>query len=95
MLINREHALVVDVREEQEFAAGHIPEARNLPLSRLDECMKELHKHKQKPLLITCLSGMRSDKACAQLKQAGFSNMYMLKGGFNAWNQAKLPVAKD
>lgn len=94
LLINRENALVLDVREEAEFAAGHIPEAKNIPLSKLAERAGELRKYQQKPLLVTCQGGMRSANACGQLKQAGFTRLYNLKGGLAAWNEAKLPMAK-
>lgn len=94
LLINRENALVLDVREEGEFAAGHIPDAKNIPLAKLAERLNELRKYQQKPLLVNCQSGMRTANACGQLKQAGFTRIYNLRGGLAAWNEAKLPVAK-
>lgn len=95
MLINREHALVLDVREEIEFATGHIAEAKNIPLSQLAERLKELNKYQQKPLLVNCQGGVRSAKACGQLKSAGFTQIYNLKGGVEAWKQANMPVVKS
>jgi rhodanese-related sulfurtransferase len=94
MLINRENALVLDVREENEFAGGHIPEARNIPLAKLAERAGELKKYQQKPIVVNCQGGVRSAKACEQLKKAGFTRVHNLQGGINAWNNAKLPVAK-
>lgn len=95
LLINREHPLVVDVREENEYAGGHIADARNIPLSRFKERLGELAKYKQKPLLVNCLSGTRTAGACAALKSAGFEKVYVLKGGVNAWRQANLPLVKS
>lgn len=95
LLINREHPLVVDVREENEYAGGHIADARNIPLSRFKERLGELAKYKQKPLLVNCLSGTRTASACAALKAAGFEKVYVLKGGVNAWRQANLPLVKS
>jgi rhodanese-related sulfurtransferase len=95
LLINRENALVLDVRDEMEFAGGHIADARNIPLSQLTERINELTKYKQKPLLVNCLDGVRSGNACGVLKKAGFTSIYNLKGGVNAWNQANLPVVKE
>jgi rhodanese-related sulfurtransferase len=94
LLINRENALVLDVREENEFAGGHVPEARNIPLARLAERTGELKKYQQKPIVVNCQGGVRSAKACDQLKKAGFTRVHNLQGGINAWNNAKLPVAK-
>jgi rhodanese-related sulfurtransferase len=82
------------VREESEFAAGHIPDAKNIPLSKLAERINELRKFQQKPVVVNCETDMRSAKAFGQLKEAGFTNLYNLRGGLNAWNEAKLPVAK-
>jgi rhodanese-related sulfurtransferase len=94
LLINRENALILDVRDESEFAAGHIPGAKNIPLAKLTERANELRKYQQKPVLVNCQGGIRSATACAQLKKAGFTRLYNLKGGVKAWNDAKLPVAK-
>ena len=94
LLINRENAIVLDVREEGEFAAGHIPEAKNIPLAQLAERANELRKFQQKPVVVTGQGDMRAANACGQLKQAGFTNLYNLRGGIHAWNEAKLPVAK-
>ena len=94
LLINRENALVVDVRDESEYATGHITDARNIPLSQLDARIEELRKFKDKPILVNCQAGMRAAKACGMLKKHGFSKVYNLQGGLNAWQQAKLPVVK-
>jgi rhodanese-related sulfurtransferase len=94
LLINRENAVVLDVRDESEFAAGHIADAKNIPLAKLAERANELRKYQQKPVIVHCQSGVRSGNACSQLKQAGFTRLYSLKGGLNAWSEAKLPVTK-
>lgn len=94
LLINRENALILDVREESEFAAGHVPQAKNIPLAKLAERASELKKYQQKPIVVNCQAGVRSANACSQLQKAGFAKVYNLKGGINAWNDAKLPVAK-
>ena len=64
-------ALVLDVREDKEYAAGHIPKAKHIPLGQLGGRMKELDKFKDKPILVTCRSGNRSAHACRMLKKAG------------------------
>jgi len=87
-------ALVLDVREDKEFAAGHIPKAKHIPLGQLDKRINELDKFKGKPVLVTCRSGQRSARACGMLKKAGFEAVYNQAGGIIAWERANLPVTK-
>ncbi len=94
LLINREDAHVVDVREVGEFAAGHLPEARNIPVAKLADRVSEIEKYKDKPLIVCCASGVRSSKACGELKKLGFNRLYTLAGGVDAWLQAGLPLKK-
>lgn len=94
LLINREDAVVVDVREADEFASGHLPEARHIPVGKLAERLGEIEKFKERPVILCCASGIRSAKACGELKKAGFARPYSLDGGFDSWRQAGLPVKK-
>lgn len=94
LLINREDAHVVDVREAEEFAAGHLPDAINIPVAKLADRIAELEKFKDKPLIVCCASGMRSGKACGELQKLGFTRLYNLDGGIDAWAQAGQPVKK-
>lgn len=94
LLINREDAHVVDVREADEFAAGHMPDARNIPLAKLADRVGEIEKYKDKPLVVCCAAGMRSSKACAELAKLGFTKLYSLAGGVDAWVGAGYPVKK-
>ena len=91
-LINREDALVVDVRDPGEYGAGHILGAKNVPLSRLDD--GELAKRKERPVIVYCDGGERAGKAIAALKKQGFARVVNLSGGIKAWQQAGLPVEK-
>jgi len=93
-LINRDHAIVIDVRNDAEFASGHIVDARNIPLDKLAERLNELAKFKDKPVLVNCQRGMRSAKACDILRKAEFTKVNNLAGGIDAWLAAKLPVVK-
>jgi rhodanese-related sulfurtransferase len=93
-LINRNHALVLDVRNEAEFAGGHIVDAKHIPLDKLAERLNELNKYKDKPILVNCQRGMRSAKACEILRKAEFKQIHNLQGGLDAWLAAKLPVVK-
>jgi rhodanese-related sulfurtransferase len=85
-------ALVLDVREDKEYAAGHIPKAKHIPLGQLGKRIQELEKFKGKPILVTCRSGHRSARACGMLKKAGFETVYNQAGGIIAWERANLPV---
>lgn len=87
-------ALVLDVREDKEWAEGHIPRAKHIPLGKLGERLDDLEKFKDKPVLVNCRSGMRSASACKQLKKAGFTTVYNLAGGIIAWEKANLPLTK-
>jgi rhodanese-related sulfurtransferase len=95
MLANREQALMLDVREDAEFATGHIPEARHIPLGQLLSRVGELDAWKDKPIVVNCQSGMRSATACALLRKQGFTKLFNLGGGFAAWQAAKLPSTRD
>jgi rhodanese-related sulfurtransferase len=87
-------ALVLDVREDKEYAAGHIPKARHIPLGQLSGRIQELDKFKSTPILVTCRSGQRSARACGMLKKAGFETVYNQAGGIIAWERANLPVTQ-
>lgn len=91
-LINREDALVLDVRDPGEYGAGHILGAKNVPLSRLGDA--EVVKRKDRPVIVYCEGGERSSKAIAVLKKQGFTRAVNLTGGLKAWQQAGLPVEK-
>jgi rhodanese-related sulfurtransferase len=94
MLINREDAVVLDVRETNEFQNGAIVNSVHVPLSYLKERLTELDKHKDKPIIVACRSGHRSGQACSLLKKNGFENIYNLSGGVMAWESASLPLQK-
>jgi rhodanese-related sulfurtransferase len=90
-LINREKAVVIDVCEKDEFAAGHVAGARSIPLSALDGS-KDLPSNKALPLVVVCASGARATRAASQLRKAGHENARALGGGLKAWREASLPV---
>jgi rhodanese-related sulfurtransferase len=93
-VINHQDALVLDVREDNEFRDGHIVDARHIPLGALNKRLNELDAFKDKPVVVSCRSGHRSASACGLLKKAGFTNIYNLRGGMMAWQGAGLPVSK-
>ncbi|EIJ42643.1 Rhodanese-related sulfurtransferase [Beggiatoa alba B18LD] len=92
--INREDAIVVDVREENEYTQGHIINALHIPLGSLVNKLNRLEKYRDRPIIVSCMTGQRSASAVGILKKNGFDNVYNLSGGIMAWHNANLPVAK-
>ncbi|MCF8152042.1 MAG: rhodanese-like domain-containing protein [Sulfuritalea sp.] len=92
LLMNREDALVLDVRETGEWNSGHILGARHITLAQLEKRMSEIEKFKGKPVIICCASGNRSSSACGQLKKGGFEKVFSLGGGISGWLDANLPL---
>ena len=93
-LINREKAVLIDVSEPAEFAAGHALNARNIPFGSL-EGSKSLPSNKQLPLVVMCPTGARANRAVATLRKLGHEKATALIGGLPAWREAQLPVEKS
>jgi rhodanese-related sulfurtransferase len=93
-LINREDAVVIDVRDTNEFANGHVLGAKNLPAARMETAASEVVKKKDRPVIVYCDGTDRSGKALAALKKQGFTRVANLSGGLKAWQDAGLPVEK-
>ena len=93
-LINRERAVVVDVCETEEFAAGHVTGAKNIPLNELEKRLPEVVKNKALPVVLVCQSGGRAQRALATAKSLGYEKAVVLGGGLAAWKEANLPLEK-
>ena len=93
-MINRDKAVVVDVCEAEEFAAGHVVGAKNLPLNQLEDKLAGVVKNKNLPLILVCQSGARSARALAIAKKLGYEQAQSLSGGLGAWRSANLPLEK-
>jgi rhodanese-related sulfurtransferase len=94
LLINREKAVIVDVSETQEFAAGHVGNAKNIPLADLESKLVAAVKNKALPLILVCQTGARSTRAVATAKKLGYEQAQSLAGGLTAWKAANLPIEK-
>lgn len=92
-LVNRDDALVVDLSSHDDYAKGHIPEARHVAMSQFDPENKELARVRDLPVVVVCKDGRTSAKAAQRLLKAGFLHVNTLKGGMLAWKQADLPMA--
>lgn len=91
-LINDSNAQLVDIRASGEFAAGHVPNSKNVPLVDLDKRLNELPK--DKPIIVVCAMGTTASKAAATLRTAGHSQVFVLEGGLQRWREAGMPVVK-
>lgn len=92
--INQGKTLILDVREPADFNAGHIRDAKNIPLKELPKRIGELEKFKTRKVIVVCAAGVQSSKAAGQLKSAGFNEVYSLNGGLTAWQNQGLPITK-
>jgi len=85
---------ILDVRSKEEFAAGHIPGAINLPITELTGRVDELAAYKDKEVVVHCEAGPRAGMATRFLRRNGFSNLVELEGHMRAWRNAGLPTAR-
>lgn len=93
-LINRENAMVVDIRSPEAFVTGHIVDAISLPYPELEKKYKKLEKFKSQPIVITCATGLESPRAAELLMKYGFKT-HVLNGGIRGWKDAEMPLVKN
>lgn len=89
-LRGREDVVILDVREQDEWDAGHIPGALFIPMSEIQGRLSEVPK--DKTVIVQCRSGNRSSQVTDYLVQQGFTNVHNMAGGIKAWESAGLPV---
>jgi rhodanese-related sulfurtransferase len=93
-LMNQGSTLVLDVGEDKDYAAGHLPRARHIPVRALSSRVEEIAKYREKAVIVSARSNAQAAAALRALKRAGFKTVYQLKGGVSAWQQASLPLEK-
>ncbi len=93
-LINREKAVVIDVGEPHEFAAGHVIGSKSVPFGQLEDRLPGLVKNKALPVIMVCPVGARAARAAGVAKKLGFEQAQSIAGGLKAWRDAGLPVEK-
>ena len=93
-LINKEDAVIIDIRPKKEWTTGHITGAKHIPLSDLDRRIDELTKYKQRPVIVVCNLGQAAATATRKLKAAGFEQAVRLSGGMTEWKGQSLPIVK-
>jgi rhodanese-related sulfurtransferase len=92
--MSKQGALLLDVREPEEFKAGHAPNAKLIPLGQLSSRLPEIAAYKDKPIVVMCRSGHRSAMAVSQLRDAGYTQVSNVKGGIRAWENDGLEVVR-
>ena len=95
VLLANQGGLMLDVRTDEQYAAGHIIDARHIKGSDLESSAESLKKYKDKPVITYCESGVTSAAAARLLKAKGFSKVVNLRGGVQAWKQENLPLVKE
>ena len=92
-MMNHQHAVLVDVRSSADFNAGHVPQARNVPLGDFEKKAAALPKNK--PIIVICDVGRSALGAATRLRKLGFTEVVTLDGGLKAWLTAGLPVTAN
>jgi rhodanese-related sulfurtransferase len=94
MLVNREHGVILDIRDKKAFDGGHIVDAINIPSAKLKDRLAELNKFKEKPLVVVCQLGSQSGDAIKTLEENGFTSVSRMSGGMAEWQAQGLPAVK-
>lgn len=94
-MVNREDALVLDVRDKKDYEAGHIVDSVNIPYSALESRLTELNDYQDKPVVVACKMGQHSGAAGTLLRKNGFEVVRRLTGGVAEWRNQNLPVVKS
>jgi rhodanese-related sulfurtransferase len=95
LLLNRENAVILDLRDKMNFVKGHVINAVNIPFAELDNQFKVIEKYKDQPIIVMLNVGQPISKASTVLQKQGFTKIYNLNGGISAWQNAGLPVIKN
>jgi len=93
-LVNKENAILIDLRKKEDYENGHIMTALNYPHQEFDNQMHELDKFKERPIILVCDMGRNSANIGEKLKKAEFEKIFRLNGGMMTWTQENLPVVQ-
>jgi rhodanese-related sulfurtransferase len=93
-LINRNNAVVLDIRPNEQYRKGHIIDAISLSSKDILSAPSKIEKYRAKPIIIVCQSGIESQKIAPQLLKQGY-NAYSLSGGIRTWTEANMPLVKE
>ena len=94
-MVNREDAVVLDLRDSGEYRQGHIVSSINMPFGKLSERVAELERYRERPVVVVCKMGHHSGAVAKTLKEKGFSRVYRLGGGMSEWQASQLPTVRS
>jgi rhodanese-related sulfurtransferase len=94
-LVNKEQGLFLDLRDSSDYGNGHIVDALNIPLAKLDARIAELESYREKPLVLVCKMGQHSGAVGKKLNAQGFNRVYRMSGGMMEWGNLQLPLVKS
>ena len=93
-LMNKQDAVLIDIRSKKEWDTGHITGSKHVPLADFSRRLQEVEKFKTRPVIVVCNMGQTAGAASKQLKAAGFDNVLRLQGGITEWKGQNLPIVK-
>lgn len=91
-MINKGKAAIIDIRDQNEYKAGHLLNAVHVPYDELKERLPRIEKLKSQPVIVVCENGKRSQAAAAFLRKSDFTQVFSLDGGMSGWKTNGLPV---
>ena len=93
-MMNRENALIVDIRNKADFNKGHLLGSINIPNEKLKDAGKELEKYQQRPIILVDANGLNAAAAALTLKKMGIEQLHRMQGGIQSWTNDNLPLSK-
>jgi rhodanese-related sulfurtransferase len=93
-MINREKAVVIDIRNKADFDKGHLLGSINIPSAKIKDSEKQLEKFEQSPIILVDANGMHASGVASQLKKMGIQNINRMQGGILTWTNDNLPLSK-
>lgn len=94
-LVNKHEGVVLDIRDNKEFRAGHITDSIHIAYTDFDKHLSELNAYKEKPVIVVCKIGQTAGAATKRLKEEGFTQVYKLSGGVGEWQSSSFPLVKS
>lgn len=94
-MVNREDAVVLDLRDTAEYRQGHVVGSINMPFGKLAERVAELERFRDRPIIVVCKMGHHSGAVAKTLKEKGFTRVFRLGGGMLEWQGAQLPTVRS
>ncbi len=93
-MMNRDKAVIVDIRPKADFSKGHLLGSINIPVANIKDSLKELEKYQQRPIILVDASGLHSSGAAQQMRKLGIQEISRMHGGILSWTNDNLPLSK-